>query len=98
MEEKYLMNVYGQEAQHEEVFIVGSRERLMALRDAIETALEKGQGNSEASVNDGEFYDIYVICPKDEEVLKDMTMPYSAEWEKDMREKGTGPWELVNNE
>lgn len=54
-----LLHVYGQSAWHDDVFIVGNRQALKALREAIGKALEQGQGETnDVFVADGEGYGV----------------------------------------
>jgi len=65
-----ILNIYGQEAWHGEARIIGNKEGLMELRDAIERAIKDGgatAGNEwDLSTSDGEDYDVIVECHNDE--------------------------------
>lgn len=54
------LHVYGQYTYHAPVTVRGSREGLLALRSAIDAALETGRGESSAMASDGEGYRIDV--------------------------------------
>lgn len=90
-----LMHVYGQYVQHDEVLIVGNKERLLELKLAIERALIEGEGKCESTVTDGEWFDTYVIMLDDKKVWENMALPYSADYLQDPQVKATGPWELL---
>lgn len=76
------LHVYAQEHEHDDAYIVGTREDLTALRDAIEKALTaKAEHRSsdsllEACAADGECYDLYVkVVP--ESVEYKLLRPYA---------------------
>jgi hypothetical protein len=56
-----VLHIYAQQAPHDEAFIVGNREGLLALRRAIDAALKNGQSKESAFVSDGEGFDVHVI-------------------------------------
>lgn len=60
------LHIYPQEFEHCDATIIGTRNGLLALRDAITEALEKG--NSEATLlqNDGEGYSLRLACASDQ--------------------------------
>lgn len=64
------LHVYGQCSYHDELVVCGTRAGLLALREAINQALEDkdtqqrgyGYGNSLAFQNDGEGFEVDVYC------------------------------------
>lgn len=60
--------MYAQYSQHTEAFIIGNRDGLIRLKNAIVRAIDKstpGSKNSESTTltaNDGEDYEMIVIC------------------------------------
>lgn len=71
-EDPGLLHVYGQEAYHDEAYVVGNFRGLEALRDAIDRVLEEDvdQASEWVSVSDGEGYDIKVIKVDDPWYMK----------------------------
>lgn len=54
------LHVYGQFSWHSEAAIVGTKNGLTALRDAVSRAIETGQGQAEVIATDGEGYTIEI--------------------------------------
>lgn len=61
------INIYGQAAWHDAVRIVANRDALVALRDAIDSALEHNVSSvDEVFASDGEAYSIHIgVMPDD---------------------------------
>lgn len=75
-EERYgFLHVYPQPAEHGSAFIQGTKEGLLALRDAIDAALVGGVNEASAMVfaADGEGYHCTVQCVN---VLDTMGWPF----------------------
>lgn len=68
-----VIHVYGPFSWHDDAHIVANREGLEAMRNAIDQALKNGEGNTDAFVNDGEGFTLYVT-------LHDGEL-YSPEWD-----------------
>lgn len=81
-----ILHVYGQDTEHEAVFIVGSTEGLRLLRDALDTALRAGNARVTPTCQDGEGFDLHCIVTDEE-----MRLPYH-DW---VGTAGTSPWVLV---
>lgn len=90
--ERQLLHVYAQESWHSPAQIMGHRDALKALRDAIDRALQTGmEASSEAMTNDGEGYHV-IINIRDGEGLARLQLPYydpkasgrslAIEWER----------------
>jgi hypothetical protein len=73
------LHIYGVEQEHGDAIIVGDRESLTELRDAITMALE-GLAAQQITpfVNDGEAYDVYVALAP--EVDQGFPSPYVDSW------------------
>ena len=57
-----LLHIYGHEAWHDQVVIVGNARALNFLRDAITAALSRdGRGQCGVFTSDGEGYDVQVL-------------------------------------
>lgn len=69
-----ILNVYGQEAWHTEVRIVGNQEGLLELRNTIDKAIKDGKAVSSGDdcvfASDGEGYDVEIECHNDEWGIK----------------------------
>lgn len=88
-----LLHVFGPEAHHDEVFLAGNKEALVALRDAIDLALITGVATALAYVNDGEGFEVYVLRASDKE-MDNLAVPYSTDYAQEKREDATYPHEL----
>jgi hypothetical protein len=85
-----VLQVYGQGAWHDDVYIVGNREALEALRDAINTAIDTGQGETACFVSDGEGFTTAIL--RDDTVFGNpewykYPVPYSDNIAKEKREE-----------
>ena len=54
------LHIYGQFCQHDEATIIGTKESLMALRDAIDAAVADGRAVAEMVAADGEGYGLRI--------------------------------------
>jgi hypothetical protein len=76
-----VIHVYPGEAWHCDGYIVGEKSGLLRLRKAIDAALESennpGMGVAPAFVNDGEGYNLFVICTDEETDY--LSVPYTSE-------------------
>lgn len=86
MNDKPILHVYGQDTEHEPVFIVGTNAGLRLLRDALDAAIRAGNARVTPTCQDGEGFDLHVIETDDE-----MRLPY-REW---TGLTGMSPWILV---
>jgi hypothetical protein len=89
------LHLYAQSCEHDEAYIVGTRDDLMSLRDTIDRALaNKQSGKSSDDIEkfftaDGEGYDVYVkVIP--ESVETELQLPYA---ESIGRGLGRNEWE-----
>ncbi|MBT9132882.1 MAG: hypothetical protein DDT33_01412 [Firmicutes bacterium] len=97
MTEIKLVHIYGQEAFHDEAYIVGNTEGLISVLRAIEGALKKGASEALVYANDGEGYQIRVILndsPWDSPSWSYLAAPYSREFACEKREDAIWPWDI----
>jgi hypothetical protein len=88
------LHIYGQSYFHEKAFIVGDKEALTQLRDAIDAALANEAGTTLAYVADGEGYDVEVYQENSDTFWEDAQRPYTDEVARDTREEAITPWHL----
>lgn len=79
-----ILNIYGQAMEHLDARIIGNREGLTELRDAINSALMSGaesppemqkaktlnRDSDQLYASDGEGYSVLVVCKNDEWGIK----------------------------
>lgn len=98
MSDPKLLHMYWLDSKGSECFIVGNRAGLLALRHAIQTAIEKDRNFGEqVCAADGEQYKVTVILEGshiDSEAWKRMALPYVGEGAVDVRENALWPSEL----
>lgn len=94
-----ILHVFSNEVWHESAAIVGGREALVKLKEAIDKALSEGEATFETMVNDGEGYNVNVMCVEDEEVITVLAVPYTDEIaeQKDGDGKVLWPYEISKN-
>ena len=90
-----VLHLYAQECEHDEAFVVGSRESLTRLRDTIDRALankashKSSDALAEFFAADGEGFDLYVkVVPASVEMQ--LQLPYA---ESIGRALGRNEWE-----
>jgi hypothetical protein len=89
------MHVYPQSREHEDSIIVGNKEALLNLRNAIDKALEEKQGIASSFTRDGEEYYTVVICDN----VDNLTFPYSVsnpEYKFTERSNPVPPYMLID--
>ncbi len=90
-----LLHIYGQQAWHDNVYIVGNQVALMRLRNTINAVLGgPSLAKTEAFASDGEGFGIHVICNEDAETWNKLRVPYMAEYSRDGRATTIEPQEL----
>jgi len=77
------LHIFAQQSWHEEAFLIGTKEALTAVRDAINMALRDGESSASAFAADGEGYDI-IVRVVDESVMNKLALPYTSETAKEM--------------
>lgn len=91
------LHIYGQTYFHEHAFIVGNKEALEALRDAIDDALEVGsrEGETTVATSDGEGYVLKVYRQEEDDNFWDKAaLPYSDKTCFSNPDDAIGPWDL----
>lgn len=102
-----LLHVYGQDAWHDEVYIIGNRAGLESLLNTIIRAIETGVDSTPSCdesdpvfVSDGEGFTTVVFCDESDwqgEFWRNLAMPYNNDYAQGSWEK-IKPWELWYNE
>lgn len=88
------MHIYGQPSWHDEAIIVANTEALLAMKKAIEEALEKGHGCAETFQGDGEGYNT-VIVKQEDKVFDKLANAYTGETASvEHREDAIWPWQM----
>ncbi|RXH51250.1 hypothetical protein D6T70_12350 [Kurthia gibsonii] len=72
-------HIYAQNSWHDEAYIIGNRQGLEKLRDALTLTLEKGNTKNNFWPKDLEGYDVLIACVEDAE-MNDLELPYSSEF------------------
>ncbi len=89
------LHVYAQPFWHQEAFIVGNREALEALRDAIDSALAEDEGKAVVVAADHEGYDLHVYREEDQSYWENSMLPYTDEANfKPAPDDAVIPWTL----
>lgn len=70
------LHIYAQYTYHDDAEIVGTKESLEKLRDALNRTLDKGYYSFEDEVNDGEGYEI-LINMLTEDKMMEQNPPYT---------------------
>ena len=92
---KGLLHIYGQRWWHNDAYLVGTRDALTDLRDAITAILESGEPKLvEVFANDGEGYEVSVFVV-DEEQMARMAVPYTNDAACEQSETATWPGALL---
>lgn len=79
------LHLYAQKYQHADAEIIGNRQALMNLWDALHDALDGMDGRScqiEVFTNDGEGYSLSVRCV--ESNFQELPLPYTEKWEQEL--------------
>ncbi len=90
-----LLHVYGQDHEHDDVWISGERESLTALRDLLTHVIDSSEpGSCELMTADGEgFVAIVVPTTQSDMEAREVGLPYTS-----FRFKGKHPIVLVGPE
>ncbi len=94
-----LLHIHGQVDWHGEAFILGNKDGLIALRNAINEAIKTTKpGKAEVCVSDGEGFHVYVIMDNsswhDKSWMK-AALPYTDEVAGEKNKDAVWPWQLV---
>lgn len=91
-----MLHVYSPIWQHADGFILGDRQALEDLRDALDRAISgKGPASFNAFVNDGEGYTVHVAWLSEQEVDR-LSLPYTDETKRSNR--GVAPHQAILNQ
>lgn len=88
------LHIYGPSIWHDHSFIVGNKEALQYLRDAIDSALAEGNGKATAFTADGEGFDLCVYQEEPEAFWDNLCVPYTDDLAMERRNGTTSPWDL----
>jgi hypothetical protein len=90
------LHIYAQPFEHQEAFILGDKEALTNLRNAIDKALTNGNNESSCQfyTTDGEGYQVLVLC---REMTDNVALPYTAEDYAERRQDSISPYKLCKN-
>jgi hypothetical protein len=82
-----MLHIYGQAGFHDDVWVVGDREALTLLADAVNRALAVGRATTpDVFCSDGEGYAACVrVMQPDDADWRHLAMPYTAEYAQDLR-------------
>ena len=98
MSDPKLLHIYWLDKKGSDCYVVGNRAGLLALRHAIQTAIERGKNTGEeVTAADSQNYKVTVIMESshlDSEAWQRMALPYVAEGDVDVRENALWPSEL----
>ena len=75
-----VLHVYGQESWHSESIVVGDKDALGQLRDAVERALRDGDASFSSFTSADDRFEILVKLAVDAELLRALPLPYRAEY------------------
>lgn len=85
MKSNKLLHFYGQHQPHQEAWVCGNKEGLIALRDLLDEAINKCSGSCvtqgaslELTSSDGEDYKVLALCLSDSYMEK-LILPYTNE-------------------
>lgn len=87
------LHIHGQQSWHDSAYIVGTREDLIKLRDAIDAAIGLEKKIAMFYVNDGEGYDV-MIYRVDEHTAGRLAVPYTEEMAAEHASDKVWPWDL----
>lgn len=89
-----VLHCYAQAFWHTEAYISGNRGGLLALRAAIDQALDKGSGDCDIFAGDGEGYTVHVVAMSDADATRQV-VPYTDEIARQPWARAFGPWEVI---
>ena len=93
-----MLHIYGQNHEHDKVYIVGNKESLRKLRDAITNAIDfyHYPAITKGMTSDGEGYEIRIISndtPWAGKYWQKLGLPYAGSSSQDIRDNAIWPWE-----
>lgn len=91
-----MLHIYSPIWQHADSYIIGDKQALEDLRDALDRAISSKEPTSfNAFVNDGEGYTVHVAWLSEQEVDR-LSLPYTDEMERSNR--GIAPHQAIANQ
>ncbi len=95
---KNRLHIYGPAHHHDFSFIVGDKEALENLRDAIDKALEAGSATGEADsfTADGEGFTVKIYREEEDDFWNKSLLPYTDDsmYYSGNFDNQVGPWDL----
>lgn len=94
-----MLHLYAQPFWHAEAYIVGDREGLTALRNAIDAALETGRATALPFASDGEGYELEIVAVSTEDAWR-LAVPYTDEMAQGNQHKDESvlwPFQLLSS-
>lgn len=91
-----VLHVYSQRQWHDDAYIVGDKESLQLLADAINKAISSGEGACQSCVNDGEGFDVHIRRVDDPQLLDKLAVPYTSDVAEEKDSAAIWPWILFN--
>lgn len=88
-----VVHIWQQLMWHCNGYIIGNKEGLLKLKEAIDKAINSGKSEAETFASDGEGYNIKVICIEDEET-EYLAVSYTDEVAQEKSEKAVYPWDM----
>ncbi|OHB90222.1 MAG: hypothetical protein A3D89_03645 [Planctomycetes bacterium RIFCSPHIGHO2_02_FULL_52_58] len=93
-----LLHIYSQYSEHADTCIIGNRQGLEALRDAISSVLlffvSPCSSSMDAFVGDGEGFSCHVIKLPGVD-FSSLAVPYIAEYANETRPNAIPPWKYI---
>lgn len=91
---KSILHIYGQGGWHDAALLLGDRDALIRLRDAVDEAIASGAGRCDVFTGDGEGYPVLVVRHEETELV---LLPYTEEDAWDARKDAVDPWSLLRS-
>lgn len=89
------LHVYAQHSNHSEARIAGTKDELVALREAITKALQLGDSTLQTFCVDGEGYELHIHCVADARALP---VPYTVDYMQASEESlRNAPWNKLES-
>jgi len=87
-----ILQIYAQEFEHQDAYIVGNKEALLKLRNAIDEAIATEESSIELFCADGEGYNLIIL---NKNKLMDLMLPYNNSHLNSWN--GKSPYDLCKN-
>ncbi len=88
------LHVYPQAQQHDNAYVVGTREALLSLRNAIDLALTGDSVTVDFFANDGEGYSVIIRAVGSTEA-ETLAVPYTEDSARENSKTAKWPWDLL---